>query len=60
MKTLPKRALGLDAVDLGVAAVIVEARAREDQGTKLHQIAERLQAASWQLAPPTTDEGEDR
>lgn len=60
MITLPRSALGLDAVDLGVAAVIVGTRAREDNGTKLAAIADRLQAAAMQLAPPTTEPEENR
>ena len=60
MITLPKTALGLDAVDLGVAAVIVDARSREDQNTRLHDMAGRLQDAAMQLAPPTNEEEEDR
>lgn len=50
--TLPKTALGLDAVDLDVAAVIVDSRSREDGNAGLHAISLRLHAAAMQLAPP--------
>ena len=55
----PVAVLGLDRIALGIAAAIVDVQAAERGNPRLHNIAERLNAAADQLATPEP-EGEEQ